>query len=164
MMISFGKRNLCVGGAALFLTLCFALFSARAGATDYYLDAERGDDSAAGTSPETAWRTLDRANGAELLPGDALLFRRGELWRGTLQCRNGEPGRPIRYGAYGEGPKPVILGSVDLSREEDWVRAESNGQTIWKTRPDRLVEETPTESFAAGAWQLWTERDAKASL
>ena len=149
----------------LFLFALFAFAcSSNGNAADYYVDSVNGNDGAAGTSPETAWRSLKKASEVKLAPGDALRFRRGSLWRETLACQNGEPGKPITYGAYGEGQKPVFLASVDLSSEESWVPVESSGGKIWKTRPDRLVSETPVENFARGAWRLWTERGAKASI
>ncbi len=42
----------------------------------YYLSALGADDSD-GRSPETAWRTLERANAA-VKPGDTVLLRRGD--------------------------------------------------------------------------------------
>ena len=43
--------------------------------TAYYLSND-GDDSADGTSPETAWTTIARLNRAQLQKGDAVFFRR----------------------------------------------------------------------------------------
>ncbi|MBR4654220.1 MAG: hypothetical protein IKO72_12750 [Kiritimatiellae bacterium] len=104
-----------------------------AGATVYYADSEHGDDSADGLSEKTAWRSLDKVNECEysLKPGDTVLFRRGSVWRGTLYSASGEPGNPVRYGAYGTGPKPCFLGSEDRSRPEHWL---DDGGGIWVTR------------------------------
>ena len=98
----------------------------------YYVDASKGDDAASGTAPKDAWRSLDRVNGADIRPGDRVLFKRGEVWRGQLLSKSGEPGRPVCYGAYGKGPKPEFWGSVDRSQPSDWV---SEGIDIWATRP-----------------------------
>ena len=43
----------------LLINISFALLPAMARATTFYLSSG-GDDSAAGTSPSTAWKTLDR--------------------------------------------------------------------------------------------------------
>ncbi len=84
---------------------------AAAGQT-YYVDAKGGDDTADGTSPGTAWRSLDQANAAGLGPGDTLLFRRGGTWSGTLTLSaTGTAAHPITVGAYGKGARPKITGT-----------------------------------------------------
>jgi hypothetical protein len=46
-------------------------------------------------------------------PGDSVLLQRGATFRGALRFpRDGAEEQPIRLGAYGEGPKPEILGSI----------------------------------------------------
>jgi len=87
-----------------------AAAGAAAGRT-FYVDAKNGSDDAPGTSPDTAWRSLEMANEADLKPGDRLLFRRGGSWRGTLQISaKGTAKRPIIVGAYGTGARPKISG------------------------------------------------------
>jgi hypothetical protein len=78
----------------------------------YYIDCS-GNDAADGTSPETAWRTLAKAQAAQLAPGDSLLFRRGCAWTvGTPQRLtfhwHGTEAAPITIGAYGAGAAPLI--------------------------------------------------------
>ncbi|MBQ2707187.1 MAG: hypothetical protein IJF67_02900, partial [Clostridia bacterium] len=75
------------------------------GCTTYYFAAD-GDDSAAGTSPHTALRTLGRLADLALKPGDVVLFRRGDMFRGNIRAAEG-----ITYSAYGEGAKPIINSS-----------------------------------------------------
>ena len=87
----------------------------------YYADSRDGDDSLDGLSATTAWRSLEKVNAAPLKPGDSILFRRGSIWRGQLDSKSGEPGRPVRYSVYGEGPKPLFLGSESLSLSGDWI-------------------------------------------
>ncbi|MDH2429551.1 right-handed parallel beta-helix repeat-containing protein [Sphaerisporangium sp. TRM90804] len=80
----------------------------------YHVDAREGDDDAPGTSPGTAWRSLGRVEAARLRPGDAVLFRRGGRWRGTLTLDgSGTAARPIRVGAYGIGPRPRFSGGEE---------------------------------------------------
>ena len=51
------------------LTAAFILAAFRgAVAATWHVDSEHGDDAAAGTSPETAWRTLERVNRAKVAP------------------------------------------------------------------------------------------------
>lgn len=77
----------------------------------YYVDSEGGSDESRGTSPEEAWKSVGRIHRQRLLPGDAVLFRRGRTWRGTTLAppSAGEKGRPVTFGAYGEGAAPVLL-------------------------------------------------------
>ena len=78
-------------------------------AADYHLDSRAGDDARDGLTPTTAWRTLDKVNAATFQPGDRVLFRSGSAWSGQLRITaQGEPGRPIVFRAYGEGPRPRI--------------------------------------------------------
>ena len=97
--------------------------------------AEAELESDAGAVSETVFvdesMTLDELNARVLRPGSKVLFRRGGVWRGHLVAQSGRPGRPIVYGAYGEGPKPVIQPSYARQSPEDW--REVNGEGVWKT-------------------------------
>ena len=97
--------------------------------TAYYLSND-GDDRADGTSPETAWATIDRLNEAELNYGDAVFFRRGDVWRSAQV--NSRPG--VTYSAYGEGEKPGLYGSVENGGGAEkwslWYEGE-DGRKIW---------------------------------
>lgn len=106
-----------------------ALFSL--GGAEYYVDSAAGDDAHAGTSPETAWRSLLKVNGANIRPGDTVRFKRGGLWRGTLIPRSGVTGNPVTYTSYGKGPKPILQQSLDRSRPGDWFEMEPG---LWSTR------------------------------
>jgi hypothetical protein len=78
--------------------------------TTCYVGA-RGDDSAPGTSPRQAWRTLDRADRARLRPGDRLLLEGGARFAGNVSIGRGEAGdteRPVVVGSYGEGRATVV--------------------------------------------------------
>ena len=78
---------------------------------------------------------LYEVNDLDLRPGDTVLFRRGGVWRGQLQPRSGKPGHPIVYGAYGEGPKPVLEPSYDRSAAWTW-RPRGEGLWMTETRAD----------------------------
>ncbi len=99
-------------------------------ARSYYVDASRGDDAADGLTPETAWRSLEKVNAAPLQPGDSVRFRRGGLWRGQLVPHSGDGDARVTYGAFGEGAKPALLGSVVLNLPSDWTCESGN---IWMT-------------------------------
>lgn len=100
----------------------------------FHVDAARGDDAQDGLKPETAWRSLAKVNQTPLAPGDRVLFRGGQTWRGQLVPQNGDATGVVTYGAYGEGLKPVLLGSVAADRAEDWQPA---GPGLWETVPLR---------------------------
>jgi len=77
----------------------------------YFIDAEKGDDGAAGTSPGKAWKSAERANAAPLKPGDAILLKRGTRLDGGLAPKGrGTEEAWITLGAYGEGDRPVVRG------------------------------------------------------
>lgn len=74
--------------------------------TKYYV-SNNGNDENTGTSPDNAWKTIDKVNSVNYKRGDAVLFERGGLWRGaTVLCKSG-----VTYAAYGSGEKPKLYGS-----------------------------------------------------
>lgn len=75
--------------------------------TAYYVSND-GDDANDGLTPQTAWATLSKVNGASLQRGDGVYFERGGLWRGQLWAQEG-----VIYSAYGEGEKPKIYASPE---------------------------------------------------
>lgn len=85
------------------------------GDVTYYVDAENGDDSNDGTSPETAWKTLTKASSIrKLTEGGSILLKAGCVWNGEqLSVKNAEgtAEHPIIIGSYGEGAKPIINGN-----------------------------------------------------
>ena len=86
-------------------------------ATDYYVSTS-GSNSANGLSSSTPWQTIGKVNSesGRLLPGDRVLFKRGEIFTGTLIISvSGSTGNPIIIGAYGTGANPVISGFTTIS-------------------------------------------------
>jgi len=78
-------------------------------ARDFHLDSRSGKDSNDGKTAETAWKSLDKANGFEFVPGDRLLLKRDSRFKGGLKLKlKGTPDHPIVIGTYGEGSSPVI--------------------------------------------------------
>jgi len=129
-------RFFLVAGSALVLTWMVALAAADAQAHTFYVDATVGDDGQDGLKPEAAWRSLARVNHASLAPGDRVLFRRGQAWRGQLVPHSGDASGAITYGAFGDGAIPILLGSVAADRVEDWRPA---GQNIWTTSNEAVA-------------------------
>jgi len=144
------------GGPAVLAVL---LWAAPPQGRRYYVDALAGDDARDGLSPGSAWKSLGKVNAAPLEPGDAVLFRRGQAWRGQLVPRSGREGAPIVYGAYGTGDKPVLMGSVSRSALEDW---RSEGGSVWATVEPRFEEAGATVDLGAARWFLHHEGGARA--
>ncbi len=77
----------------------------------YYIDASNGNDKHRGTSPEKAWKTLEKTRHLSLKAGDRILLKRGETFVGELFVSGqGEKENPIVIDAYGTGEKPCIQG------------------------------------------------------
>lgn len=94
--------------------------------TTYYVSND-GDDENDGKSPETAWKTPGRVSEAYLYPGDGVLFKRGDLFRGYVAAKAG-----VSYGAYGSGEKPKFYGGIeDMADPSLWVEEDAEHH-IWK--------------------------------
>ena len=104
--------------------------------TIYYV-SNNGDDNNDGLSPEAPFKTFERVNA---IPGGQylVLFERGSVYRltdGHFLRGN------VNYGAYGEGPKPQILGSLrDYADPTLWTKGEND---LWildlNTEPAGLI-------------------------
>lgn len=91
----------------------------------FYIDASGGDDEFEGTIDQP-YKTLGKVNSLELKPGDRILFKRGENFRGQLFPKSGSEDSVIYYGAYGEGAQPVLMSSYEANSMEDWKSVEMN--------------------------------------
>ncbi len=98
----------------------------------YYVDCQAASDRGAGTSIDTAWKTIARVNAASLSPGDVVLLRRGGMWRETLTPpTSGSEGDPITFGAYGSGDKPIINGADPVSGWTAGTAQDQGGDRMW---------------------------------
>jgi hypothetical protein len=73
---------------------------------NHYFISPSGDDSAKGTSPKMAWKSIDKVNATIFKPGDQLLFEGGETFIGSLRFDmkdSGTPDHPVTIGSYGMG-------------------------------------------------------------
>ena len=93
----------------------------------YYIDPLQGKDEYDGLSATRPKKDYLKLN---IIPGDAILFKRGSFYRAKLQLVMGTDVDPITYGAYGEGEHPVFCGSTDVSAESDWVETEE--KNVWR--------------------------------
>lgn len=124
--------NICL---FIFVGLCFlSAVQAGPGGSEglvYYVSSTKGSDSNDGLSERSAWKTVEHVNAASVKPGDTVLFRRGDFWRGQLRPASGDATGPVTYGAYGEGEKPHLLGSLSRAYQADW---RDLGGHVWETR------------------------------
>lgn len=121
-----------------FVALCILLAQIECLATDYHVDATGGNDDYSGLDPSHAWKTVTKVNASSFVAGDRILFRRGQVWRESLiASSSGEAGRPITYGAYGVGDRPMLKGSALV---QGWTGAGRG--SVWKAplnvRPDQV--------------------------
>jgi hypothetical protein len=130
--------------------------------TIYYV-ANDGNDGNSGTSPDDAWQTIDKINSELFSPGDSILFKRNDHWRGHLIPQSGSTDGYVTYGAYGTGNKPLLLGSTEKNDLNDWIY---EGNDIWATtKLETLGEElfaNPSFDKNADNWYLWCEGNANA--
>lgn len=84
-------------------------------ATNYYV-ATNGSDQNAGTSVQTAFRTINRAN-TVAKAGDVVHIRGGIYYERVVVRNSGEPGKPLVFCNYGD-EKPIIDGSGQTA--PDW--------------------------------------------
>ena len=82
----------------------------------YYVDSAKGDDNNDGTTVTSPWKSLAKVNSFKFSPGDAIMLRRGSLWREQLNFpSSGSSKAQITIDAYGEGKLPIISGADLLS-------------------------------------------------
>ena len=116
------RRSLLI---ALLMTLFCAplvglgLSPVRAAGTTYYVSSSEGDDDNAGTSEAAPFATGAKVNSLDLAPGDHVLFKCGDTWRGEPLVIDdaGTPGSPITFGAYPAGctDKPILSGAQPIA-------------------------------------------------
>jgi len=81
-------------------------------ARDYHVSPS-GSDSNPGTHARP-WQTIERANKAELRPGDKVLFEGGKTFPGTIvlgQEDGGSPGVKVQLSSYGDGRATINGGN-----------------------------------------------------
>ena len=97
----------------------------------YYI-SENGNDANDGMTPNTAWKTTEAIvnHYDKLAFGDKVLFERGCIFRlaSRICVKSG-----ISFGAYGEGEKPKIYGSLmNFAQEDLW--SNSDVENVWEMK------------------------------
>lgn len=95
----------------------------------YYVSQDGSDDND-GLSEKTPFKSLDKINGMDFQEGDAVLFRRGDLWRGQLRTKPS-----VSYSAYGTGPKPRLYRSpCNAAQTGSWTETDKPGVYAFSER------------------------------
>lgn len=86
------------------LNVSLKTLQASPGNQTYYINANTGNDDAAGTAKTTAWKTFKNVDELELAAGDKILLRNGQSWTEPLHIHgSGAAGNMIVIGSYGTG-------------------------------------------------------------
>ena len=126
--------------------------------TVYYV-SNGGSDDNDGVSPETPWHTISRVNAQPLAPGDVVRLKRGDCWREGITPRSGSEQGPVAYSAYGHGDKPLLLGSIEKNRREDWT---DEGGNIWSTAAPSDVGNIIFDGEASCGVKVWNSSELNA--
>ena len=113
-----------------------------ANAVDYYVSGN-GNDAWDGKSAEYTggvsgpWLTLDKVNQQMAhLEGGTVLFRCGDLFEGMLEIT----GDNLRFGAYGDGERPVLSGA--RFPEADWTPVAGQTNVYKQVLPSGVTDVT----------------------
>ncbi len=89
----------------------------------YYIDSEDGNDTNAGFSEDSAWKSLSKIDEIALLPGDTIKFKRGSRFHGTLYISDsGEDNKYIVLTSYSDSndQAPLFTNTVFNSGENQY--------------------------------------------
>jgi len=129
--------------------LAAVALAGRAQAAVYYVSSQ-GDDTKAGTSPATAWRTLQKVNNTQLKPGDSVLLQGGQTFDGPLvPWGSGKQGKPVVFASYGSGKATIASSNNNIVffHAVSWVTLQNLKLTANGT-DDHIVASDPTTTSA----------------
>ncbi len=93
----------------IFFLIIASLFGACS--SDYYISPD-GNDKNSGKSAAQAWKTIQKVNDTDFVPGSSILFEGGKEFEGTIQLSEADAGSADKentISSYGDG-KAVING------------------------------------------------------
>lgn len=147
------------------------------GAADYYLSAD-GDDAATGTSPTTAWRSLDRLLRVALQPGDRILLRGGDHFHGRIfLAASGTEAKPLTVASWGEGRASIhahagqdgilaidvshlVIRDLDIRGPGVNEAKKGSGIFLYATKAKNrgiIIRDVEASDFPAHGIQLWCD-------
>ena len=115
------------------ILLLLSLGARAACASDYYVDCNYGSNGNAGTTTQTAWRTLLKVGISSFQPGDSINLLRGCTWNETLTppssgTNPATGGALIKIDSYGSGQAPHLTGSMPIGAKW-WTQVP--GTNVW---------------------------------
>ena len=128
-------------------TIFIILGTVSLSATSYYI-AANGNDANNGTTITTPWKSIAKVNANMNLfhAGDAVYFRRGDIFREKLILGNGTAGNAttrLTFGAYSTGSNPIISGADVVT---GWTAQTVNGLSMYTA----TFAQTPKHLFVNG--------------
>ena len=106
---------------SLLFIICCTFFLNHLSAKNYYFSNSTGNDTYTNIQAQnstTPWKSITKLNAVfnTLIAGDSILFKRGEVFYGSITVNSsGASNRHIVLGAYGIGTNPVISGFTTIS-------------------------------------------------
>ncbi len=116
-------------------------YKVKAGGKIIYLSSSTGSASNAGTleSKPKKIKTLEEVTALNLNPGDVVLFKRGDIFRGRVEAQPG-----VTYSAWGNGEKPILTRSPENGADSSkWTldyEDKTTGKKIWKYENENLID------------------------
>ncbi len=119
----------------LLFLLCLFTTSSLSAQTYYFANA--GNDANDGLTPQTAWQTLSKLDGQRFADGDSFLFKRGDIFRGSVRLGGSPTG--LTFSVYGEGENPVFSGSVVISNWKPTSHSALNKKVVYEADVSGLL-------------------------
>jgi len=89
-------------------------------AENYFISSVDGNDMFNGLSINSPYKTIEKINQLDLMPGDTVFLKSGEKYYGTIEIESGGNSlNPIVITSYGTGELPLISGAKTVSNFED---------------------------------------------
>lgn len=104
----------------VFFLLCFLVLYVSVRATNYYINAEAGNDSNTGKNAQSPWKTILPCAAIKIKAGDSILFAAGQKFTGMLSLLEiyGNRKHPVVITGYpyqGNKAKPVLNAGNNLN-------------------------------------------------
>ncbi|WP_240099081.1 InlB B-repeat-containing protein [Thermomonas flagellata] len=101
----------------------------------YYVAVD-GNDGNNGTSPSTPFATFAKAVSV-VQAGDTVLIKAGTYHQvlNVLNIAGGQPGKPITFGAYGDGP--VVIDASPVIPAGSWTQV---GGSVWRAPLSKTLD------------------------
>ncbi|MBR5307543.1 MAG: S-layer homology domain-containing protein [Clostridia bacterium] len=115
-------------------------YTQKKGGRTHYVSSSGGSGTTGSSSEDNPIyvKTLNEASSIPLAPGDVVLFKRGDVFRGNLTAQAG-----VTYSAYGSGDKPKLITSPEnASGKDKWelYYSDETGKKIWKFKNGELPD------------------------